>query len=85
MYATNMYFMFWNEWTGKAPVRSVYMVTVLASASAAKHRTAWTPQASWGGGHLVNLKAGDKDVSVVGSGGGNVGTSAPHVAFVGGG
>ena len=38
-YATNMYCLLLNERTGKAPVMSVYIVPVIASARAAKQKT----------------------------------------------
>ncbi len=39
--------MFLNDLTGKAPVGSVYMVPVMASARAAKQNISWAAQASW--------------------------------------
>jgi hypothetical protein len=41
--------MFLNDLTGKAPVRSVYMVLVVASARAAKQNISLAAQASWAG------------------------------------
>ncbi len=41
--------MFLNDLTGKVPVRSVYMVPVVASARAAKQDISWAAQASWAG------------------------------------
>ncbi len=38
-----------NDPTGKAPVRSVYMVPVVASVRAAKQNISWAAQASWAG------------------------------------
>jgi hypothetical protein len=39
--------MFLNDLTGKVPVRSVYMVPVMASARAAKQNISWAAQALW--------------------------------------
>ncbi len=41
--------MFLNDLTGKAPVRSMYMVPVVASARAAKQNISWATQALWAG------------------------------------
>ncbi len=41
--------MFLNDLTGKAPVRSMYMVPVVESARAAKQNISWTAQALWVG------------------------------------
>ncbi len=49
MYTTKMYCIFLKDLTGKAPVRSVYMVPVMALARAAKQNISWTAQASWAG------------------------------------
>jgi hypothetical protein len=49
MYTTKMYCIFLKDLTGKAPVRSVYMVPVVASARAANQNISWTAQASWAG------------------------------------
>ncbi len=49
MYKTKMDFIFLKDLTGKAPVRSVYMVLVVASARAAKQNISWTAQALWVG------------------------------------
>ncbi len=49
MYTTKMYYIFLKDLTGEAPVRSVYMVPVMASARAAKQNISWTAQASWAG------------------------------------
>ena len=49
MYTTKMYCIFLKDLTGKAPVRSVYMVLVVASARVAKQNISWTAQASWVG------------------------------------
>ncbi len=47
MYTTKMYCIFLKDLTGKAPVRSVYMVPVVALARAAKQSISWTAQALW--------------------------------------
>jgi hypothetical protein len=41
--------MFLNDLTGRAPVRSVYMVPVMEFARAAKQNISWAAQASWAG------------------------------------
>ncbi len=41
--------MFLNDLTGKAPVRSMYMVPVMESTRAAKKNISWAAQASWVG------------------------------------
>ena len=46
MYVTKMYCIFLNERTGKALVRSVYMIPVLALASAAKQNMSCMAHAS---------------------------------------
>ena len=48
-YATNTYCMFLKDKTGKAPVRSEYMVPALALANAAKQNTSCMVHASWAG------------------------------------
>ncbi len=47
--------MFLNDRTGKAPVRSVYMVPVMASARAAKQNISWATQALWAGNIQLTL------------------------------
>ncbi len=49
MYTTKMYCIFLKDLTGKVPVRSVYMVPVVASVRAAKQNISWTAQALWVG------------------------------------
>ncbi len=49
MYTTKMYCIFLNDLTGKATVRSVNMVPVVASARGAKQNISWTAQALWAG------------------------------------
>ncbi len=45
MYTMKMYCIFLTDLTGKAPVRSVYMVPVVEWARAAKQNISWTAQA----------------------------------------
>ncbi len=47
--------MFLNDLTGKAPVRSVYMVPVVVSARVAKQNISWATQALWAGNIQLNL------------------------------
>ncbi len=46
MHATKIYCIYLNDWMGKAPVRLVYMVPVVASARAAKQNMSCIAQAS---------------------------------------
>ncbi len=47
--------MFLNDLTGKVPVRSVYMVPVMASARVAKQNISWATQALWAGNIQLTL------------------------------
>ncbi len=47
MYTTKMYCIFLKDLTGKAPVKSVYMVPAVALGRVAKQNISWTAQASW--------------------------------------
>ncbi len=49
MYTMKMYCIFLKDLTGKAPVRSVYMVPVMALARVAKQNISGTAQALWAG------------------------------------
>ncbi len=49
MYTTKMYCIYLKDLAGKVPVRSVYMVPVVASARAENQNISWTAQASWAG------------------------------------
>jgi hypothetical protein len=57
--------MFLNDLTGKAPVSSMYMVPVVASARAAKQNPTSGRTSFVGGEHTIDFSTGKNDVSML--------------------
>ncbi len=65
MYITKMNCILLKDLTGKAPVRSMNMVPVVALVRAAKQNISYTAQASWAGEYTINLSTGKNNLSLI--------------------